>query len=92
VLNLTPTYAHALGTKQIYHRARWSLTRPERSSRISQYSGQALTRPVVARGGHSASSPEGLMSTSREAVDAGRAATGHAYIGFRCVTDAQLVL
>lgn len=47
---------------------------------------------VVARGGHSGSSPEGLTSTSREAVDAGRAATGHAYIGFRCVSDAQLVL
>lgn len=47
---------------------------------------------VVARGGHSASGPEGLTSTSREAVDAGRAATGHAYIGFRCVFDSQLVL
>ncbi|MBM4259855.1 MAG: formylglycine-generating enzyme family protein [Deltaproteobacteria bacterium] len=47
---------------------------------------------VVARGGHSASGPEGLTSTSREAVDAGRAATGHAYIGFRCVSDSQLVL
>lgn len=47
---------------------------------------------VVARGGHSGSGPEGLTSTSREAVDAGRAAGGHAYIGFRCVSDAQLVL
>jgi iron(II)-dependent oxidoreductase len=52
----------------------------------------APTDTVVARGGHSASGPEGLTSTSREAVDAGRAATGHAYIGFRCVSDAQLVL
>jgi hypothetical protein len=50
------------------------------------------TAAAVARGGHSASSPEGLTSTSREAVDAGRAATGHAYIGFRCVSDAPLVL
>jgi len=52
----------------------------------------ASTGTVVARGGHSASGPEGLTSTSREVVDAGRAATGHAYIGFRCVSDAQLVL
>jgi iron(II)-dependent oxidoreductase len=52
----------------------------------------ASTDTVVARGGHSASGPEGLTSTSREAVAAGRAATGHAYIGFRCVSDAQLVL
>ena len=52
----------------------------------------APTDTVVARGGHSGSGPEGLASTSREAVDAGRAATGHAYIGFRCASDAQLVL
>jgi formylglycine-generating enzyme required for sulfatase activity len=52
----------------------------------------ASTDTVIARGGHSASGPEGLMSTSREVVDPGRAATGHAYIGFRCVSDAQLVL
>ena len=50
------------------------------------------TDTVVARGGNSSSGPEGLTSTSREAVDAGRAATGHAYIGFRCASDAQLVL
>lgn len=47
---------------------------------------------VVARGGHSASGPEGLTSTSREVVDAGRAAGGHAYIGFRCVSDTMMVL
>jgi iron(II)-dependent oxidoreductase len=52
----------------------------------------ASSDTVVARGGHSASGPDGLTSTFREAVDAGRAATGHAYIGFRCVSDAQLVL
>ena len=52
----------------------------------------APTDTVVARGGNSSSGPEGLTSTSREAVDAGRAATGHAYIGFRCVSDALLVL
>ena len=48
---------------------------------------------VVARGGNSASGPEGLTSTSREAVDAGLgAASGHAYIGFRCVSDGLMVL
>lgn len=52
----------------------------------------AAADTVVARGGHSGSGPEGLASTSREAVDAGRGATGHAYIGFRCVSDSQLVL
>lgn len=54
--------------------------------------GPAPSDTVVARGGHSASGPDGLTSTSREAVDAGRAASGHAYIGFRCVSDSQLVL
>ena len=52
----------------------------------------ATADTVVARGGNSSSAPEGLTSTSREAVDAGRAAGGHAYIGFRCVSDTQLVL
>jgi formylglycine-generating enzyme required for sulfatase activity len=52
----------------------------------------SLSDTVVARGGHSASGAERLTSTSREPVDASRAATGHAYIGFRCVSDAQLVL
>jgi iron(II)-dependent oxidoreductase len=52
----------------------------------------APTDTVVARGGNSSSGPEGLTSTSREAVDAGRAATGHAYIGFRCVSDTLMVL
>jgi hypothetical protein len=47
---------------------------------------------MVARGGNSSGGPEGLMSTSREVVYAGRAATGHAYIGFRCVSDALMVL
>lgn len=51
-----------------------------------------IAATVVARGGHSASGPEGLTSTSREVVDAGRAAGGHAYIGFRCVSDTMLVL
>ena len=50
------------------------------------------TDTVVARGGHSSSSPEGLTSTSREVVDAGRGATGHAYIGIRCVSDTLMVL
>lgn len=52
----------------------------------------APTDTVVARGGNSSSGPEGLTSTSREAVDPGRASGGHAYIGFRCVADTQLVL
>jgi len=52
----------------------------------------ASTDTVVARGGNSSSGPEGLTSTSREAVDAGRAAGGHAYIGFRCVSDTLMVL
>jgi iron(II)-dependent oxidoreductase len=52
----------------------------------------ASTGTVVARGGNSSSGPEGLTSTSREVVDAGRAATGHAYIGFRCVSDTLMVL
>ena len=47
---------------------------------------------VVARGGNTSSSPEGMTSTSREVVYASRAAGGHAYIGFRCVSETLVVL
>ncbi len=52
----------------------------------------ASTDTVVIRGGNSASGAEGLTSTSREVVYPARAATGHAYIGFRCVSEALMVL
>jgi len=41
--------------------------------------------PRVIRGGMAGSDEEGLTSTSREVVFPPRQATGHAYIGFRCV-------
>jgi iron(II)-dependent oxidoreductase len=44
-----------------------------------------LAASRVTRGGSSSSSAEGLTATSREIVFPGRQATGHAYIGFRCV-------
>jgi iron(II)-dependent oxidoreductase len=45
----------------------------------------------VARGGSSSSPPEGLTSTSREIVSAMRQTTGHAYIGFRCVKQLEMM-
>ncbi len=52
----------------------------------------AVIDAVVARGGNTSSSAGGLTSTSREVVYSARAATGHAYIGFRCASDALMVL
>jgi iron(II)-dependent oxidoreductase len=46
----------------------------------------------VARGGSSSSDYEGLTATSREVIFPRRAATGHAYIGFRCASTLQMVL
>ena len=46
----------------------------------------------VARGGSSSSGYEGLTATSREIIFPGRAARGHAYIGFRCASPFQMVL
>ncbi len=43
--------------------------------------------PRVVRGGNSTSSPEGMTATNREVVLPGRQATGHGYIGFRCVAS-----
>src|SRR5262245_23655916 len=45
----------------------------------------------VARGGSSSSPPEGLTSTSREIISAGRQTTGHAYIGLRCVKSLEML-
>jgi len=45
----------------------------------------ATTAPRMARGGSSASPAERLTATSREMISPARQATGHAYIGFRCV-------
>lgn len=45
----------------------------------------------VARGGSSSSPPEGLTSTSREIISAGRQTTGHAYIGFRCAKPLEML-
>lgn len=47
---------------------------------------------IVARGGSSSSDFEGLTATSREVIFPGRAATGHAYFGFRCSSPFQMVL
>lgn len=41
----------------------------------------------VARGGNSASAPDGMTATSREVVMPGRQATGHGYLGFRCAAE-----
>jgi iron(II)-dependent oxidoreductase len=49
----------------------------------------AATR--VARGGSSSSSEAGLTATSRELISPGRQATGHAYIGFRCVKSLEMM-
>jgi iron(II)-dependent oxidoreductase len=45
----------------------------------------ATAAPRVARGGSSANPAERLTATSRELISSARQATGHAYIGFRCV-------
>lgn len=47
--------------------------------------------PRVARGGSSSSTAEGLTATSREIISPSRQATGHAYIGFRCVKSLELL-
>ena len=47
--------------------------------------------PRAARGGMTASSDEGLMSTHREIVFPARQATGHAYIGFRCAKASEML-
>jgi iron(II)-dependent oxidoreductase len=46
----------------------------------------------VARGGSSSSEDDGLTATSREVIFSSRAATGHAYFGFRCAVSMELVL
>ena len=75
-------------------RDRWQDKKVDRRDTVGMVGQKTCASPetVVARGGNSSSGPEGLTSTSREVVDAGRAATGHAYIGFRCISDALLVL
>lgn len=45
--------------------------------------------PRVARGGSSSSPAVGLTATSREIISPFRMATGHAYIGFRCVKSLE---
>ncbi len=45
--------------------------------------------PHVTRGGSSSSPAQGLTATSREVVYPARMATGHAYIGFRCVKSLE---
>ncbi|MDA0999266.1 MAG: SUMF1/EgtB/PvdO family nonheme iron enzyme [bacterium] len=45
----------------------------------------------VARGGTSSSDAEGLTATSRTPVDPGRLDTGHAYFGFRCAANLEMV-
>jgi iron(II)-dependent oxidoreductase len=47
--------------------------------------------PRVARGGSASSTAEGLTATSREIISSSRQATGHAYIGFRCVKSLELL-
>ena len=54
--------------------------------------GPSASEPRVSRGGSSSSDHEGLTATSREIVFPGRAATGHAYFGFRCVSSLPMVL
>jgi iron(II)-dependent oxidoreductase len=51
----------------------------------------AKVAPRVARGGSSSSTAEGLTTTSREIISPSRQATGHAYIGFRCVKAVELL-
>jgi iron(II)-dependent oxidoreductase len=51
----------------------------------------AVAASRVARGGNSASPAEGLTSTSREIISPTRQATGHAYIGFRCVKPLEML-
>jgi formylglycine-generating enzyme required for sulfatase activity len=51
----------------------------------------ARVAPRVARGGSSSSPVEGLTATSREIISPSRQATGHAYIGFRCVKSLELL-
>jgi iron(II)-dependent oxidoreductase len=50
-----------------------------------------LAASRVARGGSSSSAAEGLTTTSREVISPGRQATGHAYIGFRCVKPLEML-
>ncbi len=47
--------------------------------------------PRVGRGGSSSSTAEGLTATSREIMSSSRQATGHAYIGFRCVKSVEMI-
>ena len=54
--------------------------------------GPSTSEPRVTRGGSSSSDHEGLTATSREIVFPGRAATGHAYFGFRCISSLPMVL
>lgn len=51
----------------------------------------AMAASRVARGGSSSSSAEGLTATSREIISPVRQATGHAYIGFRCVKPLEML-
>ncbi len=45
----------------------------------------------VARGGNSSSGDDDITAASREFVAPWRAATGHAYLGFRCAASVELV-
>ncbi|MEE9275238.1 MAG: SUMF1/EgtB/PvdO family nonheme iron enzyme [bacterium] len=45
----------------------------------------------VVRGGNTSSAPEEMTATAREPVYPGRLDTGHAYYGFRCAADVELV-
>jgi iron(II)-dependent oxidoreductase len=49
----------------------------------------SATAARVARGGSSSSPAIGLTATSREVIVPARVATGHAYIGFRCVKSLE---
>jgi formylglycine-generating enzyme required for sulfatase activity len=51
----------------------------------------AVAAPRAARGGSSSSPAEGLTTTSREIISPARQATGHAYIGFRCVKPLEML-
>ncbi len=50
----------------------------------------ATAAPRVARGGSSSSTAQGLTATSRQILSPARMATGHAYIGFRCVKSLEM--
>jgi iron(II)-dependent oxidoreductase len=51
----------------------------------------AVAAPRVARGGSSVSPAERRTATAREMISPVRQATGHAYIGFRCVKPLEML-